>query len=310
MSAVQNLPPLGLGPESVHVWGPGEQLALKAAHAARRPLLLRGEPGSGKTQLARAAAEFFGRALVYQVVDASTEATDLLYWQDPVARLAEAQCLAARAAALGPDEARAALHPRNFVRAGALWWGFNWEQAQGLAGERPDRWFPERAGRGVVVLIDEIDKADPSVPSALLDALGHGGFGAPGWGRVQAGTAFPLVLLTTNEERSLPAAFLRRCLVLQLSPPLREEDFRPWVLARAQAHFPGLSPEVHQQALDLLWADRQDCRELNLPAPGLAEHLDLLRVLSQMVPPAEQQGRIRELSLYTFRKHQELGPRS
>jgi MoxR-like ATPase len=187
---------------------------------------VRGEPGVGKSQLARAAAVRLGRRFLQHAVDASTEPRDLLYTIDAVARLAEAQLLGA----LG-NGSRADVSVDKFIRPGALWCAFDWEGAAAQerradaaaaqvqrAGEivRTDR-DSGAEDRGVVLLIDEIDKADSAIPNALLDALGHRKFAVPGCGTVEmrAGVR-PLVVITTNEERSLPDAFLRRCFVLHL----------------------------------------------------------------------------------------------
>jgi MoxR-like ATPase len=177
----------------VHLFGEQEGLALQAALVTGRPLLVRGKPGVGKSQLARAAAQALGRALVLQTVDARTEARDLMYRIDAVQRLADAQIppgLLAAAAPVSDGEAAKPLQPnaerlalRNYVQPGALWYAFSWAEAAGLKavskGAACAHWGEERAATGVVVLIDEIDKAEADVPNALLDVLGNGGFTGP-----------------------------------------------------------------------------------------------------------------------------------
>jgi len=197
--------------------------ALNAALAAGRPLLVRGEPGTGKSQLARAAAMLLGRGFIWRVVDAETRAKDLFYEFDAVARLAEAQV----AGKLPSAELAEVLDERRFVIPGPLWWAFapkrarEWlkkdrrgEDSEGLLTE-------EEAGQGVVLLLDEIDKCDPSVPNGLLEALGQGTFPVPKAPEVSlhAKGTKPLVIFTTNEERELPSAFLRRCFVLHIVVP-------------------------------------------------------------------------------------------
>ncbi|MEL6794809.1 MAG: AAA family ATPase, partial [Pseudomonadota bacterium] len=152
-----------------HHFETGDITAINAAIAARRPLLLRGEPGVGKTQLAIAAATALGYAYVHRVVDANTEARELRWSEDLVDRLSDAQ----RAAVDGAGGAKGYL---DYVEPGPLWWGFDWGAATQQAARRnavdeakaptpvqPDsRCDPKN---GVVVLIDEIDKAEPELPN-------------------------------------------------------------------------------------------------------------------------------------------------
>lgn len=129
--------------------------------AARRPLLVQGEPGIGKSQLAKAVAKQLKRPYVQHVVDARTESRDLLWHYDAVARLAEAQLCGA----LGQREGgvRRRLAVGNFPRPGPLWWAFDWWDAARRAGEigegAPPKENDADPANGCVVLIDEIDKA-------------------------------------------------------------------------------------------------------------------------------------------------------
>jgi MoxR-like ATPase len=285
--------------------------AVNIAIAAQRPLLLRGDPGVGKSQLARYVAVVLQRPLVTRVVDARTEPRDLLYTFDAVARLAEAQL--AGAAGLSPEEVRARLAPTNFVRPGPLWWAFHWKAAEEIATRHalsiPK--IPAKPGQGsdaptatwqredgVVVLIDEIDKADPSVPNALLDALARETFDVDGVGVVARERAHraPVILITTNEERVLPPAFLRRCLVLHMAMP---SD----LVARGKRHFPELDEALLKRAAEQLATDRRELPPGH-PKPGQAEYLDLLRALKNLPPGTDLHATLDRVFKYAFRKHE------
>jgi MoxR-like ATPase len=210
----------------------------RAAMVSGRPLLIRGEAGIGKTQLARAAAEVLQVPLLHHVIDERTERDDLLYHYDAVARLAAAQ-IAAIVEKETPGTARQMLQERNFIRPGIFWWAINWSSAATQAlnyetycrpcGQPGTVAFNLEAPCSCVMLIDEIDKADPSVPNGLLECLGSDGFRTPlidEGVHVPADGKPPLVILTTNEERELPLAFLRRCLVLTIPFPKDEAAAR------------------------------------------------------------------------------------
>ncbi len=301
-------------PESVHVIDATSVLAVNAALAAERPLLLRGDPGTGKSQLARAAAEALGRMFVHFAVNGRTEPHDLLWSVDSVARLAEAQVMGAMGQA-ARDEARARIDILGFVRPGVLWWAFSWESARDQARrarvsapETLAGWTPER---GVVVLVDEIDKADASVPNGLLDAFGHGRFDVPG--REEAveldRRAPPLVVITTNEERSLPDAFLRRCLVHHLALPAEKNALVAALVTRGRAHFPMCATEVLVRAAELLASDREQVRFQGLAPPGLAEYVDLIRAATRQRSTKDEQLALLELiSGFAFRKHSPESP--
>jgi MoxR-like ATPase len=301
-------------PEQYHQFDRESALAIRAALGACRPLLVRGEPGVGKTQLAAAAARVLARPLVQKVVEARTESRDLLWEYDAVLRLAEAQVAGALGSlVLGQtnddsngrnpsgerqsliERLRADLEMGLFVRPGPLWWAFDWDDAsrQARISHSPE---PALAGwarpsHGCVVLIDEIDKADADVPNGLLEALGAGEFMPLGRNEaVRVKGRFPLVIITTNEERVLPGAFVRRCLVLHLKLPEDDKALTEFLVDRAKVHFPALatndqSLEIFRRAAWLLVEDRQKARARNaLPLPGQAEYLDLIRALNELAP--------------------------
>jgi MoxR-like ATPase len=188
-------------------------LGINIARATGRPLLLRGASGVGKTSVARAVAWHEGWSYVQVVVTSRTLARDFLYQVDDLKRLQDAY------AGLSIEDMRRYLVP------GPLFWAFDPEYARSiLTATGREALVPsgvDTSATNTVVLIDEIDKADPDVPNNLLEPLGQLSFESadlPRPVRAQVGRV-PLVVLTTNEERDLPAAFLRRCIEHRIEPP-------------------------------------------------------------------------------------------
>jgi MoxR-like ATPase len=289
-------------PAQAHVLERDAVYAINAALAAGRPLLVRGEPGTGKSQLARAAAVELRRCLVQKVIDARTESNDLLYQFDAIGRLAEAQVQGA-----GKRVDEKALDEKRFLRPGPLWWAFDDEKAQKLRNVQPPP-VPHQdcsASNGWVVLLDEIDKADTDVPNGLLEALGSGCFEPPGFTEPihhREATPAPLVVITTNEERALPDAFLRRCVVLHLELPA--EGLVPFLVGRGRAHFPDLPEPVLALSAEMLQEDRDALRGRGHALPGQAEYLDLVRAVARQRDNEKSQLELlREVRKFVYSKH-------
>ena len=301
------LPARGALSDAVHVFEQSSILAINTALAARRPLLIRGEPGIGKSQLAHAAAVGLKRVFLPKVIDARTESRDLFYAFDAVARLAEAQL---QGALCHPeeDQVRARLDEKRFLKPGPLWWAFDWvsaqTQAEFVGAEVPKRPKGPSTKVGTVVLLDEIDKADASVPNGLLEALGNGEFSVPGSGTVGVKGIPPLVVVTTNEERALPDAFLRRCMVLHLRVDEGKDKLIPWLMERGLAHFRSCAESVRREAAEQLFKDRDTMQRRGLAAPGQAEYLDLLRAVLELAKDeAGQCAKLKEISPFALEKH-------
>ncbi len=300
-------------PRAVHVFDDRSINAIKAAMAAKRPLLVRGEPGIGKSQLARAAAKALGRAYLPAVVDVRTESRDLLWHFDAVKRLADAQL----SGALHDDlaAARDSLAVENYLHPRTLWWAFDWENAKTQAAEVACPQPPQADGgdpaKGCLVLIDEIDKGESDVPNGLLEALGAGSFTPEGRAKpVTAVGVAPLVVITTNEERALPDAFVRRCLVLHLTLPTDNNELIEGLKTRGRAHFEDADSSVLIRAAEILADDRRAALEASrTPLPGQAEYLDLVRAVLALKPgdPAAQEQALEEVARYAVKKHPESG---
>lgn len=310
-----------------HILQDNEEGAINAAMAANRPLLVRGEPGVGKTQLAKAAAAYLKRPLVSMTVDANTESREIMWTFDAVQRLAEAQ-VAAVTCGNDPDELRRLIDVKQFVKPGPLWWAYSWDTAKAQLREHeeppasPKSWTSEK---GVVILIDEIDKAESEVPNGLLEALGSRQFMPQGWRNavtLAAHVAAPLIVITTNEERMLPDAFVRRCFVLHLELPLlsqqepktpdelkADQAFVEFLQVRGKAHFPianfpAADDALLTEAASMLLADRRHAMQHRLfPLPGQAEYLDFVRaVVTMRFTPAEREKVFDQVRTYAFRK--------
>jgi len=217
-------------------------VAVNAAVALERPLLVKGEPGTGKTELARQVAESLGLPLVEWHVKSTTRAHQGLYEYDAVSRLRDSQ--------LGDERVH---DVRNYIRRGKLWQAF---AAEGK----------------VVLLIDEIDKADIEFPNDLLQELDRMEFHVYETGETVRAKHRPVVIITSNNEKELPDAFLRRCFFHYIRFPDPEV-----MKAIVEVHFPGIRDALLTSALTRFYEIRE--------TPGLkkkpstSEVLDWLKLL-------------------------------
>jgi len=217
-------------------------VAVNAAVTLERPLLVKGEPGTGKTELARQVAQAMGMPLIEWHVKSTTRAAQGLYEYDAVSRLRDSQ--------LGDERVN---DVANYIRRGKLWEAF----------AAPGR---------VVLLIDEIDKADIEFPNDLLQELDRMEFHIYETGETVRAAHRPVVIITSNNEKELPDAFLRRCFFHYIRFPDAE------TLARIVAvHHPGIKEALLSTALAQFMALR-DTPGLR-KKPSTSEMLDWLKLL-------------------------------
>lgn len=218
------------------------QMAVNAAVALQRPLLIKGEPGTGKTLLAEEVAHSLGLKLIQWHIKSTTKAQQGLYEYDAVSRLRDSQ--------LGVDK----VHDiRNYIKRGKLWEAFDSDER-------------------VVVLIDEIDKADIEFPNDLLVELDRMQFFVYETGETVKARHRPIVIITSNNEKELPDAFLRRCFFHYISFPDRDT-----MQKIVEVHHPGIKGRLVAEAMDIFFQLRE------VPGlkkkPSTSELIDWLKLL-------------------------------
>lgn len=218
------------------------RIAVNAAIALERPLLIKGEPGTGKTVLAVEVAKALGVELIEWHIKSTTKAQQGLYEYDAVSRLRDGQ--------MGEERAK---DVKNYIRKGKLWEAFT---AEG----RP------------ILLIDEIDKADIEFPNDLLQELDRMEFFVYETGETIKAKQRPLVIITSNNEKELPDAFLRRCFFHFIKFP-DEQTMKDII----DVHYPGIKQKLVSDALTTFYAMRE------VPGmkkkPSTSELLDWLKLL-------------------------------
>ena len=226
------------------------KIAVNAAIALQRPLLIKGEPGTGKTVLAMEVAEALGAPMIEWHIKSTTKAHQGLYEYDAVSRLRDSQ--------LGDERVK---DIRNYIKRGKLWEAFT---------------SPARP----VLLIDEIDKADIEFPNDLLQELDRMEFFVYETGETIKAQIRPIVIITSNNEKELPDAFLRRCFFHYIKFP-DTETMRKIV----EVHFSGLKGRLVNEAMRIFYEIRE------VPGlkkkPSTSELLDWIKLLLNEDVPAE-----------------------
>ena len=233
-------------------------VAVNAAVTLQRPLLVKGEPGTGKTELARQVAQSLGLPLIEWHVKSTTKAQQGLYEYDAVSRLRDSQ--------LGDERVH---DVKNYIRKGKLWQAF------------------EAEGR-VVLLIDEIDKADIEFPNDLLQELDRMEFHVYETGETIRARNRPVVIITSNNEKELPDAFLRRCFFHYIRFP-DVETMRKIVAV----HFPDIKQALLTEALTRFY-DLRETPGLK-KKPSTSEVLDWLKlILAEDLSPEDLRNGVKD----------------
>lgn len=249
--------------------------AVNAAVTLEKPLLLKGEPGTGKTRLAEELADALSTELLTWSIKSTTKAQQGLYEYDAVSRLRDSQ--------LGSDK----VHDiSNYIRPGKLWQAFT-------------------ADRRPVLLIDEIDKADVEFPNDLLHELDQMAFHVYETGEQVKARVRPIVLITSNNEKALPDAFLRRCFFHYIQFP-DEATLKQIV----DVHYPDIQKELIDTALSLFF----DLREVPglKKKPSTSELLDWLRLVltedvsASQLKQSQQSGDLLPLSGALLKHEQDI----
>ena len=217
-------------------------MAVNAAMALEKPLLIKGEPGTGKTMLAEQVAEAAGMELVQWHIKSTTKAHQGLYEYDAVSRLRDSQ--------LGDNKVA---DVANYIKKGKLWEAF-------------------AAEKRVVLLIDEIDKADIEFPNDLLQELDRMEFYVNETGETIKAVNRPVIIITSNNEKELPDAFLRRCFFHFINFPDRQT-----MKSIVDVHYPSIQKKLVDQALEVFFELRE------IPGlkkrPSTSELIDWLKLL-------------------------------
>ncbi len=217
-------------------------MAVDAAVKLERPLLIKGEPGTGKTLLAEEVAKTLGMRLISWHIKSTTKAINGLYEYDAVSRLRDSQ--------LGDERV---LDIRNYIKKGKVWEAFESEER-------------------VVLLIDEIDKADIEFPNDLLQELDQMEFFVYETNETISAKKRPIVMITSNNEKELPDAFLRRCFFHYINFPDRET-----MQQIIEVHFPSIKKNLVKEAMDIFF----DVRKVPglKKKPSTSELIDWLKLL-------------------------------
>ncbi|GAB2191027.1 MoxR family ATPase [Sessilibacter sp. MAH1] len=286
---------------SAYLLSPSQAGAIQAAFLSNRPLLVRGDPGLGKSQLAYAIASILNWGVVKAVVQYNTTVESLLYDVDHIERLHFANL---------QTQSNQDLSVIRFLKPGKIWQAIAPNSFDDLSSElnlpENNKHKKPHDKEGTVLLIDEIDKADSSLPNALLDVLDTGEISCPyvNFAIKASQEKHPyMVVVTSNEERLLPMAFIRRCAILDLTL-----DDKSQLMAIFEAHktrdekLNKLSEELAEQVADFIFEQRgKNDKDYK---PGTSEFLDMLRALSQF-DEGEREAKLTTLQQHLIVKNQQ-----
>jgi len=290
---------------SVYLYDDRLVLAINVALATRRPLLLAGEPGCGKTTLARNVALVLDWSYYQHTITSRAQSSDLVWEFDALRRLNDANTRTKRL-----------LKDGFYINPGPLWWALAPDTAASRGLDADDAARDELKlsdpgqppGRnGAVLLIDELDKAEPELPNDLLEVVDARSFAVRNR-NISATRHDVLLIFSTNGERDFPEAFMRRCVTYRF--PDREPD---WYVEVAKHWVPELQPSLATAVATRLIRCRKEAIDGGVRPPGVAEFLDALKAMARLgvtyadgKPLDAQSAEWKELEKLVFLKSQAL----
>ena len=264
------------GEEEPYVFSDQIAIAIDVAFSTKRPLLVSGDPGCGKSRLAKALATQLNWTYRSKTITSRTTLEDLTHNYDHLRRLHDAHSAGTGSDNLKPDW--------SYNRPGIFWWAFNSDSANekgkeeytkpkkmNVPNEGPEKAPPKK--NKLVVLIDEIDKAEPDLPNDLLDLLEHQRIELIDGQIIERDKkSETFIIITSNRERSLPNAFVRRCVVLKINNPDKKE-----LVKIARSHFGDDIDRLPIDKIAKISVEHRDNTRANQHKPGTSEFIDTLR---------------------------------
>ncbi len=264
-----------------YVFSENIAIAVDVALATNRPLLVAGPPGCGKSRLADAMAAVKGWSLLSQTMTSRTRLEELTGEPDHLQRLHDAHA---------QTNTEKLANEWTYLKPGIFWWTYNRESAKRRGGDKeeakkfkvmldyPVAGTERKESLHTVLLLDEIDKAEPDLPNDLLEPLDRRSFVVANVGEIKADINLQtLTIITTNQERELPSAFLRRCVTLTIEKPITNK-----LIQIGQQHYPKSDINLITKLAEQIEKISKEAPQKNLREPGTSEMLDAIHACNQL----------------------------